>query len=317
MASFVSFAQPQTKVWTVGFLVQGNRPASIESSFFGAFPRGMSELGYVEGKNLIIEWRFADDKAERLHGLAAELVQLKVDVIVASGTTSAISASQKASTSIPIVMAGAADPVGDGFVKSLASPGGNITGYSNMTGNISSKQLEILLDMVPRLSRVAVLVNPNNSVAQAGAFLKNLQIAGRKSGVTILSFEARTPPEIEHAFSQMARQKTGALIVMRDSTFNRQVGQIADLAAKHRLPAIAGLREYVEVNGLMSYGTNVAVQFHRAATYVDKIFKGAKPAELPVEQPTKFELFINGKTAKVLGLTIPQALLISADKVIE
>ena len=227
---------------------------------------------------------------------------------------SATSAAQKATTNIPIVMGTIGDPVGAGFVKSLARPGGNITGLTNISGDISAKHLEMLLSMVPKLSRVVVLVNPENPSNTMA--LRNVQAAARRTGVTILSFEARTPQEIENAFSQMPRQKAGALIVAREAFFNQQVRQIAELAAKNRLPTICGIREYVEAGGLMSYGQDQADSNRRAATYVDKIFKGAKPSDLPVEPPTKFELFINRKTAKALGLTIPQSLLISADKVI-
>jgi putative ABC transport system substrate-binding protein len=308
-----SFAQQQGKIWRVGFLSL-RRPASLNSDFYGAFLQGMRDLGYVEGKNLVIEWRFADGKLERLPELAAELVKLKVDVIVAAGPQ-AISAAQKATVTIPIVMATAPDPVGSGFVKSLAHPGGNITGLSNISADISPKQLEMLLSIVPKLSRVAVLVNPTNS--SHATVLKNVQGAAQRIAVTILSLDARTPQEIEKAFSAMAREKAGAVIVARDGLLIQQARQIAALAVKYRMPSIHGIREYVEAGGLMSYGPSLTDNFRRAATYVDKIFKGAKPGDLPVEQPTKLELIINGKTAKALGLTIPQSLLISADKVIE
>ena len=304
-----SFAQQQGKVWRVGFLgtstASGYAPEALRA--------GLRELGYVDGKNLVIEWRFAEGKNERLPGLATELVNLKVDVIVAQGRP-ATSAAQKATTNIPIVMGTIGDPVGAGFVKSLARPGGNITGLTNISGDISAKHLEMLLSMVPKLSRVVVLVNPENPSNTMA--LRNVQAAALRTGVTILSFEARAPQEIENAFSQMPRQKAGALIVTRDAFFNQQVRQIAELAAKNRLPTICGIREYVEAGGLMSYGQDQADSNRRAATYVDKIFKGAKPSDLPVEPPTTFELFINRKTAKALGLTIPQSLLISADKVI-
>jgi putative ABC transport system substrate-binding protein len=313
-APFGSFAQQQGKIWRVGFLSLRPRPASLDSDVFGAFRLGMSELGYVEGKNLLIEWRFADNKYERLPALAAELVQMKVDVIVVAGAQD-ISAAQKATSMIPIVMATAPDPVGSGFVKTLARPGGNITGLSNVSAEVSPKHLEMLLGMVPKLSRVAVLVNPANS--SHAMVLKSVQSAAQRTSSKILPVEARTAPEIEKAFSAMAREKAGAVIVARDALFNQQVRQIAELAAKNRLPTISGMREYVEAGGLMSYGASVTDQFRRAATYVDKIFKGAKPGDLPVEQSTKFELLINRKTAKALGLTIPQSLLISADKVIE
>ena len=310
-----SFAQQQGKVWRVGFLSQRRHVDFLDSDYYyGPFRQGMRELGYVEGKNLVIEWRSAEGKFERLPDLAAELVQLKVDVIVTAGTP-AISAAQKATTTIPIVMGSAGDPVGSGFVKSLARPGGNITGLSNMVVDLGPKHLEMLRSMVPKLSRVAVLVNPSNS--SHATILKSVQAAAQKTNIKVLPAEARTPQEIESAFSTMTQGNVGAVLVAIDAFFIQQGRQIAELAAKHRLPSMSASREYVEAGGLMSYGQNLADNYRRAATYVDKILKGAKPGDLPVEQPTKFELIINGKTAKALGLTIPQSLLISADKVIE
>lgn len=312
-APLISFAQQQlAKVYRIGFL--GATPASGAAIQTEAFRTGLRDLGYVEGKNLLIEWRFADGNVERLPGLAAGLVELKVDVIVTLAPP-ATGAAQKATTAIPIVMVGVGDPVGAGFVKSLARPGRNVTGPSNISADLVPKQLELLLGMVPRLSRVAVLVNPDNP--GSGAYLKNANAAAKKAGVTILSFNARTPQEIETAFSRLTREKAGAVILARDPLFNQQARQIADLAGKHRLPAIAGPREYVDAGGLMSYGMSLTDSYLLAAKYVEKILKGAKPADLPVELPTKFDLFINRKTAKALGLTIPQSLLISADKVIE
>ncbi len=309
-----SFAQQKGKVWRVGFLWLRARPDSLDSENPGVFRRGMRELGYVEGKNLVIEWRFADGNAERLPGFAAELVQLNVDVIVAGGTPDT-SAAKSATTSIPIVMGNVADPVASGLIKSLARPGGNVTGSTNFSGDIQTKHLEMLLDMMPKLSHVAVLVNPSNTAHTT--ILKNVEVAAQRVGVRMLSVEARTAQEIENAFSMMSRKYVGAVIVQPDGFFNVQRRQIAGLAMKNRLPSIHLYREYADAGGLMSYGPNNADGFRRAATYVDKIFKGAKPADLPVEQPTKFELIINGKTAKALGLTIPQSLLIMADKVIE
>jgi putative ABC transport system substrate-binding protein len=274
----------------------------------------MRELGYVEGKNLVIEWRFAEGMYERLPTLAAELVKMQVDVIVPAGTPMIIAA-QKATTTIPIVFGGINDPVGSGFVKSLARPGGNITGLSNISVDISAKHLEMLLGMVPKLSRVAVLVNPDNS--SHAMVLKSVQSAAQRTNAKILPAEARTAPEIEKVFSAVTGAKAGAVIVAGDALFNQQVRQIVELAAKHRLPSVGAIREYVDAGGLMSYGPSITESYRRAATYVDKILKGAKPGDLPVEQPTKFELFINRKTAKALGLTIPQSLLISADKVID
>jgi putative ABC transport system substrate-binding protein len=313
-APFISFAQQQGKVWRVGFLAFRHVDFVDTDYSYGPFRQGMHELGYVEGKNLVIEWRSAEGQAERLPGLAAELVKMKVDIIVAAGAQPA-SAAQKATATMPIVFGGIGDPVGGGFVKSLAHPGGNITGLTNISVDLGPKLLEMLLSMAPKLSRVAILLNPTNSAH--ASMLKNVQAAAQRAGVTILPMEAQTAKEIDNAFSQMARQKAGALLVSRDAFFNQQVSQIAELAVKNRLPTISGLREYVEAGGLMSYGASITGHYRHAATYVDKIFKGAKPSDLPVEQPTKIELIINGKTAKVLGLKIPQSLLIMADKVIE
>ena len=313
-APFTSFAQQQGKVWRVGFLVPERRPGSLDSHVYGGFPLGMRELGYVEGKDLAIEWRFADNDIARLSDLAAELVRLKVGVIVTAGSA-ATGAAQKATATIPIVMGSSGDPVGSGFVKSLARPGGNITGITNLITELAPKYLEMLRSMVSRLSRVAVLVNPANSAH--AAILKSVQAAAQRAGITILPEEAGTQQEIESAFSNMTRQNAGAVYVVQDPLFRQQRRQIVELEAKHRLPSITAPREHPEAGGLMSYGPNYTDNYRRAATYVDKIFKGAKPADLPVEQPTKFELVINRKTAKSLGLTIPQSLLISADKVIE
>ena len=314
LAPFASFAQQQGKVWRVGFLSARNRPASIDADDFGAFPKGMRELGYVEGKNLVIEWRFAEGDVKRLSDQAAELVQLKVDVIVTQSTP-ATSAAQKATTIIPIVMSTVGDPVGSGFIKSLPRPGGNITGLANMIVELSPKHLEMLSSIVPKLSRVAVLLNPDNGSNSLS--LKMVQAAAQKLNLKILPFEARTPQEIENAFSAMTREHAGAVILAQDGVFVGQRRRIAELALKSRLPSIAATRDFAESGLLIAYGTSFADLFRRSATHVDKIFKGAKPADLPVEQPTKFELIINGKTAKALGLKIPQSLLILADKVIE
>ena len=309
-----SFAQQQSKIWRVGVLSARRSPASLELDYYGAFPRRMSELGYVEGRNLIIEWRFADGEYERLPSMAAELVKLKADVILALGPPGAVAA-QKATTTIPIVFVVSTDPVAAGLVKSLAQPGGNITGLSNLAGDLSPKHLEMLLAMVPKLSRVAILLNPANSAHAAVS--KNLQTAAQKAGIKALLVTAQTPQEIETAFSTMVRENAGAVIVALDPLFIQQVPQIAAQATKHRLPSIFANREYAEAGGLMSYGQNQVDIYRRAAGYVDRIFKGGKPSDLPVEQPTKLELLINNKAAEQLGLTIPQSLRISADKVIE
>jgi len=314
VAPFGAFAQQQGKVWRVGFLATRSRPVSLDSDAFGGFPRGMQELGYVEGRNLKIEWRFADGNVERLPELAAELVQLKVDIIVVQGVP-ATRAAQKMATAIPIIMGTIPDPVGNGFVASLARPGGNITGLSNLTGDLGPKYLEMMLSAVPRISRVAVLVNPNNP--SHPAILKSIEAGAHKPNVKILPVDAGTPQEIDRAFAVIIRERVGAIIMPLDSFFFQNLAKIAELAIKYRLPSISPNPNYPEAGGLMSYGPSLAGQYRRVATFVDKIFKGAKPADLPVEQATIFELFINAKTAKTLGLTIPQSLMVSADKVIE
>ncbi len=310
----VPFAQQHNKIWRVGFLSPRRRPVFLDSDYYGAFPQRMRELGYVEGKNLIIEWRFANGEYERLPGMAAELVQLKVDVILALGPPGVIAA-QKATATIPVVMVVSADPVGAGFVKSLARPGGNITGLSNLAGDLSSKHLELLRTIVPKLSRIAILVNPTN--AAHAAVRTNVQEAGRQAGVTVLVVEAHTLQEIEGAFSRMTRDNAGAVIVTLDPFLIQQVRQIADQATKHQLPSIFAFREGAEAGGLLAYGQNQVDIYRRAAGYVDRIFKGARPADLPVEQPTALELVVNGKTAKALGLTIPQSVLLRSNMVIE
>jgi len=274
---------------------------------------GLSALGYVEGKNIIIEYRWAEGNYERLAGLAAELAQLKVDVIVAASVV-AIRAAQQATTTIPIVMVRTSDPVGSGFVASLSRPGGNITGLSNINVDISGKYLELLRAAVPKLSRVTVFGNPGNP--NHPDFLKRIQATAKTTGVKVSPVEASTASQIAAAFGTMKKERAGALIVLPDPFFRAQARRIAELAAQHRLPTMFFIGETVEAGGLMSYGPNLAEQFYRVATYVDKILKGAKPGDIPVEQPTKFELVINMKTAKALGLTM-QDLLFRADKVIE
>jgi ABC-type uncharacterized transport system substrate-binding protein len=313
VAPVSSSAQQPPKVWRIGYLSPRSRLDPVPRE--RAFVQGMGDLGYVEGKNVVIEWRFADGEYERLPALAAELVRLKVDVIVAP-TSPAIRAAQKATTTIPIVFPTTGDPVGSGFVTSLARPGGNITGLSNANLDVSAKLLELLMTMAPRLSRVAVLGNPGSSTHSA--ILKSVQAAaGKVGGVRVLSVEARTQEEIERGFVLMTQERADGVIVAGDAFLIEHVRDIAPLALKHRLPSITQPRVYVEAGGLMSYGQDIAESYRRAATYVDKILKGAKPADLPVEQPTKFELLINRKTAKALGLTIPPSLLLRADQIIE
>ena len=314
LAPVASFAQAPGKIWRIGFLAQRHVELNNADFIYGPFTQGLRELGYVTGKNLLIEWRSAEGKDERLPELAAELVRLKIDVLVTAGTPPALAA-QKATATIPIVAINMADPTGSGLVKSLARPGGNITGFSNLVADIAPKLLELLHAMTRQVTRVAVLVNPSDVSTVLG--MKNILAAAKQVGVTVQPVEARTPQEIENAFAVMARQKTGALIVTRNPLFQQQKNQIVELAAKHRLPSIGGYGEYVEAGGLMSYGNNIGENYRRAPVYVDKIFKGANPGELPVQQPTTFDLAVNMKTAKTLGLKVPQSILILATKVIE
>ena len=306
-----SAQQQRSRVARIGFLDTSSASGSAKGR--DALIAGLRELGLVEGKNIVIEYRGAEGKYERLPGLAAELVQMKVDVILAA-TPAAVRAVQQATTTIPIVMVRIGDPLGAGFVASLARPGRNITGLSNMDVEVMSKYLELLRVAVPKLSRVTVLVNPGHPLHPD--YLKRIQATATTNNVTISPAQASTASQIDAVFGAMKRERAGALIVLPDSFFGSQARRIVELAAQHRLPTMFWRREPVESGGLMSYGQDDAEHFYRAATYIDKILKGAKPGDLPVEQPTKIELVINLKTAKALGLTM-QHLLFRADKVIE
>ncbi len=281
-----------------------------------AFLQGLRDLGYLEGRNVVIEIRDAEGKLERLPALAAELVALKVDVILAGGTAQALAA-MEATRTIPIVFTAAVDPVADGLVTSLARPGGNVTGVSSLVSELVGKWLELLKQAVPGISRVAVLWHPGTLGERTEKdMLKGADVAARGLGMRLQFVEARGPGDFDRAFSDMTRARAGALTVWASPMFVSERRRLVDLAAKNRLPAVYGLREFVDAGGLMAYGPNAADVFRRTATYVDKILKGAKPGDLPVEQPTKFELVINLKAAKALGLTIPQSLLQRADEVI-
>ena len=309
--------QAAGKVYRIGFLsVLGAPTPSTPAGVLEAFRQGLRELGWVEGQNIVIDYRFAEGRFDRLPALAAELVRLKVDIIVAVATQG-VAAAKNATETIPIVMiSGSADPVGLGFIASLARPGGNVTGLSYSVGpEILGKGLELLKEIVPKVRRVAILSNPASPVQPL--FIREVKVAARSLGVQLQLLEARGPNEFDGAFAAMAKERVGALLVVADSIFILHRTRLADLAARSRLPAIYGYREHVEAGGLMSYGPSVRDLFRRAATFVDKILKGAKPADLPVEQPTKFELVINLKTAKALGLTIPPSVLIRADEVIQ
>jgi putative ABC transport system substrate-binding protein len=305
-------AQQPKNVPRIGFL--GFTSLSGIAARIEAFRQGLRELGYVDGKNIVIEYRYAEGKLDRLSELAAELVRLKVDVIVTSGP-SVTRAVKEATTTIPIVMGFDTDPVGNGFVASLARPGGNITGLSVVSPELSGKQLELLKEIVPKLSRVAVLgtsTNPGNAQA-----LKETELAAGAYKVQLQNLDVLSLKDIETAFRDASKGRAGAVLVLASPIIESHRTQIADLAAKNRLPAIYYAPEFVEAGGLMSYGTSFADLFRRAATYVDKILKGAKPGDLPVEQPTKFEFIINLKAAKQIGLTIPPNVLARADKVIK
>jgi putative ABC transport system substrate-binding protein len=302
------------KVARIGWL--GNDPVG-GPHLVEAFRQELGDLGYVEGRNVVIEFRDAEGKFERLPALAAELVALKVDVIVAPSTPHALAAKQ-ATRTLPIVFTSAGDPVASGLVTSLARPGGNITGLSNLAPELVGKCLEQLKQAVPEVSRVAVLWQPGVLGERTEKdMLKRAEVAARALGVRLQFLEARGPADFDRAFSEMTRARAGALTVLTSTMFFNELRRLVDLAAKNRLPEMYPWRDFVDAGGLMSYGPNAADLWRRAATYVDKILKGAKPADLPVEQPTKFELVINLKTAKALSLTIPPSLLLRADELIQ
>ena len=303
-------AQQAGKIRAIGLLSPASRSPSVVPALFDA----LAELGWIEEKNLVVERRYAENRLERLPELAAELVRLNVEVIVANGTLGPLAA-KRATSTIPIVMTAAGDPLGSGLVASLARPGGNVTGISLMAPDLGGKRLELLKELLPRLARVAVLWNAANPYA--AIVFKETQAAGRTLGIEVQSLEVRGPDDFDGAFDTARKQRPDALITVEDPlTFSHQK-RIADFATGQQLPSLYGFREFVVAGGLMSYGANVADLFRRAASYVDKILKGAKPADLPVQQPTTFELVINVKTARALGLEIPPTLLARADEVIE
>ena len=305
-------AQSEMRVPRIGWLSSG-RPLSDEqrqqSPGVRLFLQGLSELGWFEGQNLVIEWRYAEASDERLTALAAELVQLRVDVLVA-GDSRAIPVAQHATSMIPIVMTVSGDPVAQGYVTSLARPSGNITGLANMTTQLVGKRLELLTEAVPGVSRVAVLGPPGHPD------WSELTVAAQALGIQLHPLPVTSPDEFEPALAAALREHANALIVLPDPITNYYTRQIVNLVTQSRLPAMYALKGYVTVGGLMAYGPSIPALYWRAASYVDRILKGAKPADLPVEQPTQFELVINLKTAEALGLTIPPTLLFQADEVI-
>jgi len=313
-APFAAQAQQAGKTYRIGILGNVSLTDPRSARLWGAFAEGLRDLGYVDGGNTTIEYRSSEGKYERLPALAAELVRLNVDIIVAPAAQNVLAARQ-ASRTIPIVMASVGDPVGNGLVASLARPGGNVTGTSFLTSAMVGKQLELLTQITPHVARLAILLNPANPGHPLT--LEEAKAAAHSLRVQLRALEARGPDDFERAFAATTREHAGALFVPWDGTFLVHLTRITRLAAKTRLPTLYGQRGYVDAGGLASYGPSAIESFRRAAAYVDKILKGAKPGDLPVEQPTKFEFVINLKTAKALGLTIPQSLLQRADEVIQ
>jgi putative ABC transport system substrate-binding protein len=311
-APLAAEAQEPTRVWRIGFLGAG--AYSSGDPRVEALRRGLRELGYVEGRNLAIEFRWAEGNSNRLPALAAELATLKIDAMVSQGTQ-ATDAARRAATTIPIVFAVAGDPIGTGLVSSLARPGGNVTGLTDIAPEMAGKRLALLREVAPGITRIAVLWNPANP--SAAPQMRDTSAVARSFALLIRSLELKDASQLENAFATAVQDRAGAVIVLSDGALYGRRVQIAQLAAKHRLPCIAWTPEFAESGCLMAYGANVVEMHRRAAMFVDKIWRGAKPADLPIEQPTTFELVINLKTAKALGLTIPPSLLQRADQVIE
>lgn len=311
---FSARAQQAGKLWRIGALSGAARPAVLENSPYGGFAQGMKELGYVEGRDFVVEWRFAEARAERYAEFAAELTQLKVDVFLAAAPE-AVRYLQKAAPQIPIVLALSTDPVGNGFAASLAHPGGNITGLANSLDDTAPKQLELLAVAVPRLSRLGVLAN--SSSPNYASVAKNLLAAAQAKSLNVVMADVRAAAEFDGAFALLLRENVQAIILASNVLFNLNRQRIAEFAAKNRLPSMFGVREYVEAGGLMSYGESFREFYRRSASYVDKIIKGAKAGDLPIEQPSRFYFTINLKAAKAIGLEFPPSLLLRADEVIE
>ncbi len=311
---FSSFAQQRSRVWRLGYLDLGSRQFMLEAGRYAKLLQGLREKGYVEGKNLEVEARFADGNADRLDALAAELIALNVDLILTLGTP-AIRAAQRASSTKPIVVITQADPVGSGFAASLARPGGSVTGMSDGVVDTVKKLVELLGGAVPKLTRIAVLANPANSVHPP--LLSQIQEAAQQTGRQVVTVAARAPAEIERAFAAMVQERVDGLVILVDTFLLQQRKQIAELALKHRLPSIYPQQYYAEAGGLMSYGADLNENFRRAGIFVDKILKGARPGDIPFEQPTRYYLVINLKTAERLGIKLSGEMLLRTDKVIE
>jgi putative ABC transport system substrate-binding protein len=308
----MAHGQPANKLWRIGCIAGGL--SQSQGAGLDGIPDGLRDLGHVEGKDFSIEWRYAEGKYERIADLVRELISLPVDVLVLL-TAAAIRPAQRATTTTPIVMGYSVDPVGNGFVTSLARPGGNITGLASSADDSSPKQVELLSSFKPKLSSIGLLTHPDNPNREP--VIKSVEAASRTIGASVIVANAESPDAIEHAFDRFANDRADGVIVMAEALFNSQRRQIAELALSRRLLTMFSQRAYVAAGGLMSYGQNLTDFFKLAATYVDKIMRGTKPADLPIQQPTKFELVINLKTAKALGLEVPPTLLARADEVIE
>lgn len=308
---FAAEPQPPGKVYRLGILVNTR---DVPRTSWDEFFRELRDRGYVEGQNLSIEWRYSEGHAERWPELATELVGLKVDAIVVNTTPAALAA-KKATSTIPVIITTAIDPVGAGLAASLARPGGNVTGIGLLVPELSAKALVLLKEAVPRVTRVAVLWNAANPAL--AAVWSDLEATATATGLVLLSQRVRDPKDFEPAFVAIAQEQPGGLLVVSDALLTQYRSRIVEFTTQKHFPAVSGPREFAELGGLMSYGVNSPDMFRKAANYVDKVLRGAKPADLPIEQPTKFELVINLKTAKALGLTIPQSILLRADEVIE
>jgi putative tryptophan/tyrosine transport system substrate-binding protein len=309
---FAARAQQAGKIPRVGFM--GNSTAALEANLVAPFREGLHELGYQEGRNIVIEYRWAEGKYERFPALVAELLAVRVDVIVTAGTPATL-AVKKATSTVPLVMIAVGDPVGTGIVPSLARPGGNITGLSSIAPDLEGKRLELLREVIPKLSHVVLFINPLNPFHMVS--MQQAFAAAQALGIKLQPLEVRTSGELEAAFAAIVRQKPDALLILADRIFLHDRKRMMDFATEHRLPSVNAYRELVEAGGLMSYGPSYEDMHRRAADYVDKILKGAKPGDLPVEQPTKFTLIVNLKAAKAIGVDVPPILLTRADEVIE
>lgn len=311
-AAWVARAQTR-KPFRIGYLAASSEKSEAARKFYDALVSGLRDLGYVEGRDFVMERRFAESSHERLPDLASQLVRDNVDVIVSAGGSATTRAAQQASRSIPIVHIGG-DPVQAGFAASLARPGANVTGLGSLAADLASKQVELIVAAVPKTSRLALLINPDRSAPEV---LANMESAAKKYGLAVTHAHAKNPEQFASVFETLARDRPGALVILPDAVFNTNAAQLAQLALKYRLPTMGPLNIFAEQGVLMAYGRDLSNEFRRAATYVDKILKGAKAADLPIEQARNFDLVINLKTAKALGLSLPRELLLRADKVIE